>query len=365
MNEPDPTWVGGPGILSIGHSTHPIDVFMGLLRQNRIEVVADVRSLPYSRFNPQYNRERLRRELLAAGIQYDFLGSELGGRPDGEEFYDSDGHVLYGRMAESGSFRAGLERLTQRAEFSRVAMMCSEEDPADCHRYLLITGVLDLKGLRVGHIRCKGLEEDGQIGSTTEHSDQVRNFRIWEDGRYEQRDLFGQLVVSPWRSFKPVPRLDRSPQSSIAETSLDIYTIGFTRTSAEEFFTKLQDNRIERLVDVRVNNTSQLAGFAKREDLRYFLRVLVGVDYVHEPLLAPTKELLKAYRGGEKAWDVYESDFLDLMSERSVEKEIPQALFTERRVALLCSEPTAERCHRRLVVEYLDRKWRNIRAVDL
>ncbi|MDE0376171.1 MAG: DUF488 domain-containing protein [bacterium] len=146
---------------------------------------------------------------------------------------------------------------------------------------------------------------------------------------------------------------------------MDIYTIGFTRKSAEEFFTKLQDNRIERLVDVRVNNTSQLAGFAKREDLRYFLRVLVGVDYVHEPLLAPTKELLKAYRGGEKAWDVYESDFLDLMSERSVESEIPRALFAERRVALLCSEPTAERCHRRLVVEYLDRKWRNIRAVDL
>ena len=171
--------------------------------------------------------------------------------------------------------------------------------------------------------------------------------------------------MSPWRSFKPVPRLDRSPQSSIAETSLDIYTIGFTRKSAEEFFTKLQDNRIERLVDVRVNNTSQLAGFAKREDLRYFLRVLVSVDYVHEPLLAPTKELLKAYRGGEKAWDEYESDFLDLMSERSVEKEIPRALFTERRVALLCSEPTAERCHRRLVVEYLDREWRNIRAVDL
>lgn len=145
---------------------------------------------------------------------------------------------------------------------------------------------------------------------------------------------------------------------------MEIYTIGFTKKTAAEFFESLKRHDIERLVDVRVNNTSQLAAFAKRDDLTYFLKELVGADYVHEPLLAPTKELLKGYRDAELDWESYEMAFLDLMADRNIEDVIPRDLFSKRTV-LLCSEPTSERCHRRLVIEYLDRTWGDVETVDL
>lgn len=145
---------------------------------------------------------------------------------------------------------------------------------------------------------------------------------------------------------------------------MEIYTIGFTQKTAAEFFESLKRHGIERLVDVRVNNTSQLAAFAKRDDLTYFLQELVGADYLHEPMLAPTKELLKAYRDGDLDWDTYEAAFIDLMAERRIEDVISRDLFAKRSV-LLCSEPTPDRCHRRLVIEYLDRSWGGIERIDL
>jgi len=145
---------------------------------------------------------------------------------------------------------------------------------------------------------------------------------------------------------------------------MKIYTIGFTKRPAEEFFESLNAIGIGRLVDVRLNNTSQLAGFAKRADLAYFLRVIVGAEYIHEPLLAPTKQLLKAYRDGDVNWNDYEFAFLNLMSERRIEIEVSRDLFNVPTV-LLCSEPTPDRCHRRLVVDYLDQTWGNVRAVHL
>lgn len=145
---------------------------------------------------------------------------------------------------------------------------------------------------------------------------------------------------------------------------MEIYTIGFTKKTAAEFFETLKRHEIERLVDVRVNNTSQLAAFAKRDDLTYFVGELVGADYVHELILAPTKELLKAYRDGVLDWDAYETSFLDLMAKRRIEDVVPRELFAKRTV-LLCSEATPERCHRRLVVEYLDRAWGGVDPVDL
>lgn len=145
---------------------------------------------------------------------------------------------------------------------------------------------------------------------------------------------------------------------------MEIYTIGFTKKSAEGFFEALKKSGIERLVDVRVNNTSQLAGFTKKRDLVYLLGQLLGADYLHEPLFAPTKELLKGYRAGDVTWEEYEIVFLALLAEREVEREIPRDLFT-RRTVLLCSEPTSDFCHRRLVVEYLNRAWGNVQAVHL
>ncbi len=145
---------------------------------------------------------------------------------------------------------------------------------------------------------------------------------------------------------------------------MEIYTIGFTKKSAEEFFETLRQNSIEQLVDVRRHNTSQLAGFAKKRDLVYFLRELLGADYRHEEDLAPTQELLKAFRAKEYTWDEYQEIFLEQLSERRVEEEVAREMFSPKTV-LLCSEPTADFCHRRLVVEYLDASWGSVRAVHL
>lgn len=136
---------------------------------------------------------------------------------------------------------------------------------------------------------------------------------------------------------------------------MEIYTIGFTKSSAEEFFTRLRSNEITRLIDVRLRTDSQLAGFARGRDLPFFLRELVGADYLHILELAPTKALLDAYRRRELDWTAYEGEFVSLMKERRVE-ELDKAFF-EGRPVLLCSEFEASRCHRRLVAEYLKNHW--------
>ncbi len=125
----------------------------------------------------------------------------------------------------------------------------------------------------------------------------------------------------------------------------------------------MKDTGIERLVDVRLNNASRLAGFARRADLPFFLERLCGAEYLHEPRLAPTREILDAYRKGGR-WPDYERAFLELLRERRVEEALDRDLFVVPTV-LLCSEANAEHCHRRLVLEYLDHKWNGIRAVHL
>jgi uncharacterized protein (DUF488 family) len=146
---------------------------------------------------------------------------------------------------------------------------------------------------------------------------------------------------------------------------MEIFTIGFTQTTAEHFFGRLKSHSIRRLLDVRLNNRSQLAGFAKRDDLAYFLRELVGAKYEHSPMLAPSAEILNAYKKAKSiSWEDYEASFLRLMRERRIEVELDPGDFDQRTV-LLCSEATAEHCHRRLVVEYLKEHWPRVEAVHL
>lgn len=137
---------------------------------------------------------------------------------------------------------------------------------------------------------------------------------------------------------------------------MEICTIGFTQTTAEHFFARLSAASVDRLLDVRLNNSSQLAGFAKAKDLPYFLRELVGATYEHQPLLAPTQELLDEYKKRKGAWASYELDFLALMERRRIHQVLDPASF-DSRTALLCSEATAEQCHRRLVCEFLSERW--------
>jgi uncharacterized protein (DUF488 family) len=145
---------------------------------------------------------------------------------------------------------------------------------------------------------------------------------------------------------------------------MEIYSIGFTQTTARHFFDRLRAAGIRRLLDVRLNNSSQLAGFAKARDLPYLLESLLDASYEHQPLLAPTKELLDAYKKESLPWETYERRFLALMAERKVESVLDRFAFEEPTV-LLCSEATAERCHRRLVCEYLAEYWPDLKAHHL
>ena len=145
---------------------------------------------------------------------------------------------------------------------------------------------------------------------------------------------------------------------------MEIYTIGFTQKSAAEFFGILRRAGIRRLIDVRLNNTSQLAAFAKRDDLQFFLRELCNADYRHEPTLAPTDEILDAYKKKQIAWEEYETRYIDLLIERAAETAVDRRLFDVPAV-FLCSEPGPEHCHRRLAAEYLAGKWGNVKVVHL
>ena len=142
-----------------------------------------------------------------------------------------------------------------------------------------------------------------------------------------------------------------------------LFTIGFTRKAAKDFFRKLQDAGIARVVDIRLNNTSQLSGFAKQNDLQYFLREIAGIDYVHIPLLAPTKQILDDYKKKKGEWGVYESQFETLMKARSIETAMDGELHDAD--CLLCSEHEPTQCHRRLVVEYLGRYFPGLQVTHL
>jgi uncharacterized protein (DUF488 family) len=134
-----------------------------------------------------------------------------------------------------------------------------------------------------------------------------------------------------------------------------VSTIGFTKTTAADFFERLLKADIKTVVDVRLHNTSQLAAFAKADDLAYFLDRIGGIQYVHQPLLAPTDPMLKSYKKEKQDWRLYEEQFLRLMSEREIEKRFTPEAFNG--ACLLCSEATPHHCHRRLVCEYLNERW--------
>ncbi|MGF1579098.1 MAG: DUF488 family protein [Gemmataceae bacterium] len=145
--------------------------------------------------------------------------------------------------------------------------------------------------------------------------------------------------------------------------TLSLFTIGFTKKSAEDFFTKLQDANVTRILDVRLKNSSHLAGFAKQEHLVYFLRAIASIDYVHLPDLAPTEDMLTHYKKSKTEWDSYETAFLELIRRRKVEMTHSMELF--HMGCLLCSEQEPDQCHRRLVAEYLKEQWGNVEITHL
>jgi uncharacterized protein (DUF488 family) len=143
---------------------------------------------------------------------------------------------------------------------------------------------------------------------------------------------------------------------------MKLFTIGFTKTSAESFFSRLSKANVKKLIDVRLNNVSQLAGFAKKDDLKFFTKSICSIGYEHIPELAPTKDMLDEYKKSKGAWSVYAQKFTDLMARRKIE-EIDRSRLDEG--CLLCSEDKPHHCHRRLVAEYLKEKWKDIEIQHL
>lgn len=144
---------------------------------------------------------------------------------------------------------------------------------------------------------------------------------------------------------------------------INIYTIGFTKKSAQQFFETLTKNGIKRVIDARLNNNSQLAGFTKKADFEYFLNKITNIEYIHLLELAPTQQILDTYKKNGGDWETYERQFLSLMQQRAIEKQLSPDIFDA--ACVLCSEATATNCHRRLVVEYLRDQWEDVNIQHL
>ena len=179
-------------VLTIGHSNHQVEHFLDLLKSHSVEVVADTRSYPYSEYATQFDQKPLKMALEADGIRYVFLGRELGGRPDGDEFYVDQGHVLYDRVAETELFQEGVSRLEKGIREYKVAMLCAEENPAACHRRLLIGRVLLNRGIQVDHIRGDGrIQTEAEVAAET-------------NPNKDQLALFEKVEAEPWKSIPAV-----------------------------------------------------------------------------------------------------------------------------------------------------------------
>jgi len=195
----------GLRLFSIGHSNHPAEGFADLLKKHDIEVLVDVRSHPHSRHAPQFDTSGLNALLAKAGVKYLYLGRELGGRPEGEDYYDAEGHVLYARLATSPLFLEGIDRLQKGVQTYRVALMCAEEDPLNCHRRLLIGRVLRERGIALDHIRG-----DGRLQT----EDELLRTQPRQRPASEQTDLFHAAQEVAWRSTRSVSRRNQPPSSS-------------------------------------------------------------------------------------------------------------------------------------------------------
>jgi Protein of unknown function, DUF488 len=191
----------GLRVLTIGHSNHSVEKLLELLSLHSVQVVADVRSSPYSKYATQFDRESLVPALRTAGFQYVYLGSELGGRPRGDHYYDAAGHVLYDKVVQSPGFQEGVARLESGLRQYVVAALCAEEDPAGCHRRLLVGRVLAEHGIAVDHIRGDGrLQSEAELAAAGPHANQLT--------------LFDE-IEAPWKSVPSVSPKKRQSSSSL------------------------------------------------------------------------------------------------------------------------------------------------------
>jgi uncharacterized protein (DUF488 family) len=213
MSEAGQTPSAGPDLVvwTIGHSNHPLEKLLGLVEEQQIGVLVDVRSSPYSKYASHFDRESLQEALRTRNVQYLFLGDQLGGRPEGDEFYDKEGYVRYDRLAQSPGFQQGAERLLRGIASHRVAIVCGEEDPTHCHRRLLLGRVLGRRGVRVLHIRGDGRVQSEEELAAEEEFHKTKG----------QLSLFDTEDTEAWRSTQSVSPRKAPPSSSAHSASVE------------------------------------------------------------------------------------------------------------------------------------------------
>jgi len=191
-------------IFTIGHSNHQLETFLDLLAQHGVQLVVDVRSSPYSGYASHFNKEVIQSALHARAVEYLFLGAVIGGRPQGDDFYDEQGYVLYDRLARSAAFQRGIEQLLNRLGGACTVLLCGEEDPTSCHRRLLIGRVLRARGIEVRHIRG-----DGRIQSEEEIAQAEKCAKT-----KGQLSLFETEDPDEWKSSRSASPRKPQPNSS-------------------------------------------------------------------------------------------------------------------------------------------------------
>jgi len=405
---------------TIGHSNHQIEEFIDLLKKYEIDTIIDVRSYPFSQHQFQFNQDNLERFLKNQKIGYYFFGNGLGGRYKDPEYLFPDGIVNYNKVKERPQFKEYIKKVEQLIQSGKhLALLCSEKDPFDCHRFVLISRILDKEGVQIDHILY-----DGDVISQESMENRLRNFYSNcssnnLESLYEKRnrDIFNKssqkkherhqkrsidnvsisnftpitaenkILHEPKRKHPAMSNMilnkneqmittNNSHSSDEIETNImnnsikepdsyqiKVYTIGFTQKSAQKFFETLSNNGIKLLIDIRLNNKSQLAGFTKADDLKYFLKKICGIDYIHMPLCAPSDDLLKRYQKKEINWQNYEKEYFDLVTKREVQIKFDEKLLNK--ACFLCSEPKPDQCHRRLLVEYLKKYFPNLEIIHL
>lgn len=364
-------------IYTIGHSTKTIENFIKVLLSNKIDLVLDVRSYPYSKYNPQFNGRSLANSLSSSKIMYEYFGDCLGGRPKDPTCYKTrklpEGKanyleiVDYDEVAKKDWYKKGILRLIEQARTHNIAIMCSEGDPNRCHRHHLIARTLVNDQMQVAHIRSDGTIEEISLNNHGQASMDKSLIKDNFKDNVEKNQLIQQRRLFEIDDHEPISMgiLNESNESKNAKSNrIKLYTIGFTQKSAKKFFSLLEENGIQRLIDIRLNPKGQLAGFTKKDDLSFFLNKILNCEYHHLEILAPTKEILSEYRI-DKNWNKYSVSFESLMDKRCIPQSLDNNLLINKVSCLMCSEEKPLKCHRRLVAERFAKYWPKIEIIHL
>ncbi|HEX8846542.1 MAG TPA: DUF488 domain-containing protein [Pyrinomonadaceae bacterium] len=384
-------------IYTIGHSTHELDDFLKLLVKNSISCIVDVRSIPFSARVPHFNKEDLRQHLEKNNIVYLHFPKAFGARQKDPKLLDESGRVDFEKVRQTVSFREGVDKLHYCLEQGhKVSLMCSEANPLDCHRFSMISYQLVKEGFLVNHILKHGSvinNSELEQRLLDKYSQKISDESLFGNGNISATSLIdlayklrnkdiGFIPNQVKSETKNVPRsiaksegllpFSTEPDNGHLQVessrpnnceSRRLYTIGFTNKSARDFFELLQMHNVRKIIDTRINNVSQLSGFAKGKDLEFFARAIGGIDYCHELNFAPTKELLESYRKKQISWDEYAAEYRKLLESRKVENQV--TIEDLNQACLLCSEHLPEKCHRRLLAEYIKDKCPGLEIIHL